>query len=191
MPDILMADGAVWFSVPAILGTLFFAIRMVGLLAGGGDGGLDIDIDVDVDLDHGDPTEAFKLLSVQSVAAFLMGFGWGGIAGLRGFGWEWVPSMFLGVGVGVAMVWLLTMLLSAMFQMQSSGNVSAESAIGSVGTVYAAIPARGEGRGQVQMVVQGRLRTFTAISDGEPFASQVRVRVVRVNPDRSLVVEAE
>lgn len=183
MPEALVADGAGWFTVPAIVGTLFFCVRLVLLLVAG-DGGLDLDID---DLD-GDPTEAFKILSIQSVTAFMMGFGWGGIAGLRAFGWEWVHSLLLGVAFGAFMVWLLVLLLKGVYDLQSSGNVRLESAVGSEGTVYANVPENGSGRGQVQIVVNGRQRIYNAVSESEAIPTRSRVRVMRVNEDRTLTV---
>lgn len=185
MPDVLIADGAAWFTVPAVAGTIFFLLRLVMLLVGGDSG---IDVDADADITHTDPTEVFKVLSVQSVAAFMMGFGWGGIAGLRGFGWEWPQSLLTGLVVGAAMVWLLAILLKAVYDLQSSGNIQIADAVGAEGRVYADIPARGEGRGQVQLIVSGRQRMFTAVSDGEAMPSQTRVRVTRVNQDRSVTV---
>lgn len=185
MPEPLIADGALWFSVPAILGTIFFVLRLVFLFAGG-DGGMDADVNVDVD--HTDSTDTFKVLSVQAIAAFLMGFGWGGIAGLRAFEWTWLGSMGFGVVAGAAMVWILGLLLKAVHDLQSSGNVRIERAIGAEGTVYANVPGNNSGRGQVQLVVDGRLRTFSAITEGEALPSQTRVRVVRVNEDRSLTI---
>src|SRR5690606_2986536 len=68
----LLAHDTIWFTAPALLGTAVFAIKLLFMLVGAGG-----DIDIDIDLDHGDPTDAFKVLSIQSVAAFLMGFGWG------------------------------------------------------------------------------------------------------------------
>jgi membrane protein implicated in regulation of membrane protease activity len=183
MPEALIADGAGWFTVPAVVGTVFFTLRLL-LMMIVGDGGLDVDID---DLD-GDPGDAFKVLSIQSIAAFMMGFGWGGLAGLRAFGWEWLHSLLLGIAFGMAMVWILALLLKGIHDLQSDGNVRLESAIGSEGHVYANIPASGTGRGQVQLVVNGRLRTYNAISEGEAIASQTRIRVTRVNEDRTLTV---
>ncbi len=183
MPDALMNDGAVWFTVPAVIGTIFFLLRL-GFMLIGGEGAIS-----EVELDSsGDPTESFKLLSIQGVAAFLMGAGWGGIAALRAFGWEWMPSMFFGVATGFGMMWLLILLLKAVHDLQSSGNITAENAVGTEGTVYANIPEQRAGRGQVQVVINGRQRIYTAISDAESIPSQARVRVTRVNEDRSLTV---
>lgn len=183
MPEVLVANGAGWFTVTAAVGTIFFAARLVLMLVAG-DGGLDIDVD-DV---HADPGDAFKVLSVQSIAAFLMGFGWAGLAGLNGFGWEWTSSMLFGVLCGAGMVWLLGILLKGVHDLQSSGNINMNRAIGVEGQVYASVPANGEGRGQVQIVVDGRQRIYNAVSEGEALASQTRVRVIRVNEDRTLTV---
>lgn len=183
MPDVLVADGAAWFTIPAVVGTIFFLLRVVFLFVGGDAG------DLDVDLDHGDPTEAFKILSVQSIAAFMMGFGWGGIAGLRAFGWEWMPSMLIGLAIGGAMVWVLALLLKIVHDLQASGNVRLEHAVGAEGTAYTSIPAGGAGRGQVQVIVDGRQRIYSAVAQGEAIASQARVRVLKVNEDRTLIVD--
>jgi membrane protein implicated in regulation of membrane protease activity len=184
MPEALVADGAGWFTVPAVVGTVFFAARLVLMLIVG-----DTGLDVDVDAEHGDPGEAFKVLSIQSIAAFMMGFGWGGLAGMHAFGWEWLHSLLLGVGFGAAMVWVLALLLKGVHDLQSDGNVRLEAAIGTEGHVYANIPAGGSGRGQVQIVVNGRQRICNAVSSGDAIASQTRTRVVRVNEDRTLTVD--
>ena len=78
MFDALFGDNAAWFGLPAVLGTIFFLIRFGFLLIGGDSGGVDADLDLDLDLDvdmdtdagHGDPGEAMKVLSVQSIATF-------------------------------------------------------------------------------------------------------------------------
>ncbi|MHC4102831.1 MAG: hypothetical protein ACYSW1_18345 [Planctomycetota bacterium] len=87
----LFDQEALLFTVPALLGTAVFLIRLGLMTIVGLDHDVDVphDVDIphdvavdmqgDVDLGHdvesGDSTEAFKLLSIQSVAAFLMGFG--------------------------------------------------------------------------------------------------------------------
>src|SRR5690606_22138568 len=123
-------DGpALWFTIPAFVGSAFFLLRMLLMLVGGvmdvdldGDGDVDL---TDVDVEHGDSTEAFKSLSVQSMLAFAMGFGWAGLGALKGSGVESIALVLLiAAAGGVAMVWLLTLLLKAMADLQSSGNIS-------------------------------------------------------------------
>ena len=48
--DSLFSDGGIWFSIPAIIGTLYFFVQifMGGI---GGDAGLDVDLDFDGEID--------------------------------------------------------------------------------------------------------------------------------------------
>lgn len=188
MIEIFFTGHALWFTIPALIGTGIFLLRILLMMLGGA--GLDIHHDVDIHPGdaHADPGDAFKLLSVQSVSAFLMGFGWGGIGGLKGSGFSELTSIALGVVAGGAMVWLVGMLLRAAWSLQSSGNVRIENTVGADGTVYVSIPEYGKGRGQVNVVVDDRQRTYDAISGGPALASQTRVKVIGVNDDNTLTV---
>ena len=101
MLDTMFSREALLFTVPALAGAAVFVIKM-GLMALGGFADIDADADVDVDVDlgdaveSGDSTEAFNLLSIQSIAAFFMGFGWGGLGGLIGLDWSFAGSLALG-----------------------------------------------------------------------------------------------
>ena len=113
--DLLFGQGAVWFGVPALVGTFFFMLRLIMMFMGGDtdmDADVDIDLDVDMDLDAdvdlGDSTHAFEVLSFQTIASFLMGFGWAGLAAFRGEDWGFGLSVFLGIAAGSGMVWLMT-----------------------------------------------------------------------------------
>ncbi len=189
----LFQQEALFFTVPAVLGTTVFLIRL-GLMAIGGfaDGVDGVDVDADVDLgaevEGGDSTHAFELLSVQSIAAFLMGFGWGGVGGLLGFDWSFPMSMLTGAAFGVGLVWLLGLLMKAMYDLQSSGNIRIKDAVGAQGRVYTNVPAKGDGRGQVRVVVNQRARIYNAVSDGDAIVTNSDVRIVRVNEDHTLTV---
>ena len=108
--DLFFGHGAAWFSVPAFLGTFFFLLRL-GLMFVGGDTDVDTDVDADIDIDgdfdasDSDSTSAFKVLSIQTIATFMMGFGWGGLGGFKGAGW--------GVGILGAISILFGILLLA------------------------------------------------------------------------------
>lgn len=186
MLDLLFTDHAAWFGVPAVVGTFFFVLRMVMMFVGG-----DLHGDLDaagVDLHHGDPAEAFKVLSLQSIAAFLMGFGWGGLAGLHGADWSWQASTLLAFGCGVGMLWLLGMMFRAIFSLQASGNVAIEDTVGVEADVYVTVPGERSGRGQVQVVVDNRQRTYNAITEGQTLPTRSRVRITRVNDDHTVTV---
>ncbi|MHC5016068.1 MAG: hypothetical protein ACYTGM_16430 [Planctomycetota bacterium] len=182
----LFDQEALLFTVPALLGTAVFLIRLGLMTIVGLDHDVDVphDVDIphdvavdmqgDVDLGHdvesGDSTEAFKLLSI--------------------FEWSFPMSLLLGVGFGLVLVWLLGILMKAMYDLQSSGNVRVEDAVGAEGQVYANVPASAGGRGQVRVVISDRARIYNAVSDGDAIKTGSRVRVVRVNEDRTLTVTA-
>ena len=55
--------------------------------------------------------------------------------------------------------------------------------------MYVTVPSDGK-RGQVRLVIDGRLRTFNAVSEEDVIKTKRRVRVVRVNRDNTLTVRA-
>lgn len=200
--ELFFGNNAAWFSVPAFIGTVFFTLRL-GLMLLGGDGHGDADLHVDTDFGHvdadlghvdadlgheGHSGSAFQVLSVQSVAAFMMGFGWGGLGGLKGAGWDPTTSLAFGVALGAGMVWLLAKLFEAVYRLQSSGNIRIDAALGTEGSVYVAIPPHREGRGRVRLVIGNRERFYNAVTDDDTIASKVRVRVTSVNDDNTITV---
>ena len=207
MMDLLFGDNMGWFTAPAIIGSLFFLLRLTLMLVGGhlGDADAHADVDVHADVgdvggghagdaidqaDHPDSGDAFKLLSVQAIAAFLMGFGWGGLGAYRGTDWGWPVAVIVAIVCGVGMVWILSLLLKAVYDLQSSGNISINSAVGHDGSVYVTVPASGKGRGRVRVVIGNRQRVYNAITEGEELTRNSQVRVVRVNEDNTLTVAA-
>ena len=86
------------------------------------------------------------------------------------------------------MTWILATLLRWMYSLESTGNVSIQMALGVEGEVYANLPARGEGHGQVRIVVDSRQRIYNAVSDGDAIPTGSRIRVTEVNSDRTLTV---
>lgn len=201
MQELMMGPVAIWFGVPALVGTAFFTLRLIATLVGGADGDAGIDMDVDVadadavgesggDVD--DSSEAFKILSVQTIATFLMGFGWGGLGAFRGGGWPLPISFAFALACGVGMVWLLGKLLRFVYGLQSSGTVPLYQALESEGTVYTLIPAANAGAGQVRVVIGDRERYYNAVTDGRALERDTRIRVVEINDadNRVKVVEA-
>jgi len=187
MLEQFFTDDAVWFGVPALLGTALFVIRIAFMLVAG-----DADLDfgdtgdgLDVSDDSGD---AFSILSIQSLSAFAMGFGWGGLGGLNGAGWSQPVSLAVGFGCGAGLVWLLALLLKGIHDLQSSGTITSDAALGSTGEVYITVPGHSDGSGQVRVVIGDRQRIYPAVTQGEALPTKTRVRVLSVNDDRSLTV---
>lgn len=195
--EFLLADGAAWFTVPAVMGTIFLVAQMILGQLGGHDGGLDgLDADFDADVGghdttghHGGhdtdaPGHEFRMLSLQSIAAFATGGGWIGLGAYHALDLSFTASALIALGAGAAMAWVFVALLRQMLKLQSSGNVAIGDTVGHAGTVYVQVPPAGTGSGRVVVSVQGRNREFNAVQRGGEFIpSRAGVRVVDV--DRS------
>ncbi len=210
MQELILGPVAIWFGVPALVGTAFFTLRTAMMLVGGvdADTGFDVDVDVDFDVDMdvdvgdvdaagetggdpGDSTQAFQVLSIQAIAAFVMGFGWGGLGALNGLGWPLPGSIAFAVLCGSGMVWLLGKLLRFVYGLQSSGTVPMYQALETEGTVYAQIPAGAAGMGRVRVVIGDRARYYKAITDGDALPRDAKIRVVEINDQENSVKVVE
>src|SRR5690606_31659644 len=145
-----------------------FLLRLGAVLAFGGDAdGVSLDDAADaLDSDH-----AFHFFSLQAMLAFIMGFGWAGLAGRLEWGLGPVLGIAAGLGGGVAMTLLEVVLAYQIRKLQSSGNYDVRTAVGKTGRCYLTIPPHGQGTGQVQVVVSGRQKILTAASSGPGIAA--------------------
>jgi membrane protein implicated in regulation of membrane protease activity len=181
MPESL--DTAYW--ILAISGSLVFLAKTV-LLVLGADGQGDATEVPGPDGGHHGADAAFTLLSVQSLATLAMGTGWMGLLGLRTFELSAAASLVLALAFGLLLVVFFGRLMRGARRLESSGTLDLRTAIGVTGTVYSAIPEKG--RGQVQVVVQGRLVTVDAVSLGPALRSGARIRVEGVDSGGLLIV---
>mgnify|MGYP003127908909 FL=1 len=189
MMDMLFGDNAVWFTAPALLGTGFLLIQLVlGEL--GGDGALDVDLDVDIDGDH--PGAEFGWLSVQSVSAFFLGYGWIGFAAYRFLDLGFTGSAVVGVAAGFGVAWMMIWLLRTFLKLQNNTNVYIQQARGMVGEVYVTVPPGGSGRGEVVLVINNSRHSYSTIQDGEnasePIVTHTRVRVRDVDTASNILI---
>lgn len=186
MLELLFSDGAAWFTIPALLGSAAFTLQLVLSFLGVAGEGLDADLDLP---DHHDGTEStFKILSFQAFTAFAMGFGWAALAGFRTFEWGVIGSIALGVAGGVFMCWLLAIMLKAVHDMQSSGNVPIARCVGHEADVDILVPARREGRGQIRIIIDQAMKHFPAVTEGEELKPGTRVRVTASGQDNAVTV---
>jgi hypothetical protein len=185
----------------AVIGGTLFILRMLTMVIGGMDfgdadvptdfdggfdGALDGDIGLDGEVDHPSTDYSFKFLSLQGLTAFFMIFGLVGLALHRADLWP-IISIAGGTVMGTLTVWLIGLVFTAMMGLQRSGTIQIKNAIGQQGTVYLTIPATGSG--QVEVVVQGSLKIFDAVSEGEnTIPTHSKVKVVGVADNNTLTV---
>ncbi len=177
--------------------TLLFLIRLVMSMFGsdaGGSGDFDLSIPGDVDVGgdvahHADSTSAFQFFSVLSITAFFMGAGWMGLAARSEWELSGPVSALLAIGFGVCMMLLASGLSYGVRRLSSERKYDAKSCIGVMGSVYARIPPKGQGRGQVTVNIHGAKRTVSASSTGPELAAFTNIRIVAVEQDGSVLVE--
>ncbi|MFI4893032.1 MAG: hypothetical protein ACIAQ0_06290 [Phycisphaerales bacterium JB058] len=193
MLDNLFENGGVWFTIPAIIGTVYFLFQIfLGGLGGDLDLGIDADLDFDSGLGGGDaPGVEVGVLSLQTLSAFFMASGWSGFAALRLLGMDMTGAVLVAVVAGVAFSWMLVWLMRKMLLLQNSGNVRIGQTVGLAGDVYIQVPPAGQGTGRVKLVLGTRQREFNAVQSGtEPIATSTRIRVVQADPTtNTLTVE--
>lgn len=164
------------------LGILLFQIVLT--LVGVGHNG-------DADLSgHGDHDSGMGFLTVRTVTAFFVGFGWTGAIMLNK-GYSVLAAIGAGAATGTAFLLATWFLISNLLRLQSSGgNVDYNNAIGAVGTVYTTIPAAETGGGQLELTIQGRLMMAEAYTKaGWNLKPNSKAKVIAVIGRSTLLVE--
>jgi len=174
------------YLIMALVGTVFFTLRLLLALFFGGDG------DVDGDLaDVGDGDGAFSMFSLLSILAFFMGAGWMGLTCRIDWGLSSIGSAAAATGFGLVLMLLASGLMAFARSLNQTVSYDLNTAVGHTASVYMSIPERGEGRGQIKVTVSGRLKTIDAISTGPPIPEFKSVKVVSVRDDGTYVVEPD
>jgi membrane protein implicated in regulation of membrane protease activity len=159
---------------------------------GGGlsDDGLDSALDgggAELTGDHAETDTSFNLLSLQGLTSFFMMFGLVGLALLKA-GLPVGLTVIGGMVAGLVTVAVTGLIFTQMKRLQTDGTVNIENTIGREGNVYLGIPKNGTG--QVQIIVQGSLKIFDAVSKNKTMiATGEKVQVVGVASGNTLVVE--
>lgn len=163
--------------------TLVFIIQSI-LTFIGADADADFDTDVDMSMDGA------SLYTFRNFVNFLLGFGWSAIL-LQASIHSWPLLIMISIVIGVALVAAVMYLFKWLNSMQQSGNINLEkSAAGREGTVYLTIPAARSGKGKVQISINGAIREYDAVYEGESaLKTGASIRVVDVLDSNTVIVE--
>ena len=119
--------------------------------------------DVDgLDLDFLDVGDAFSFNSL--VAMVCIGAWTGYMAHYMTPMKEW-QVLATAIAAGAVAYVASIFVLRKMKGLESSGTIRLENAIGKTGTVYLSVPGNRSGKGQIQVVVQGRLMILDAMTE--------------------------
>ena len=120
--------------------------------------------------------------------AFLVVFGWVGVAMDSAGVQFWLTLPVAAVG-GFLMMLLLAVLMRAAMKLRENGTADNRNAIGVSGKVYLTIPAQRQGAGKVHLLLQGTLVEREAVTDGaEAIPTGSEVVVIGLSGQTDLVV---
>jgi len=143
----------------ALPSTLIFLFLLIMSLVGGDADGDGFDADGD-GFDDG-----MHIFSIRSIISFLMFYGWSGLATIERGGVAWWGVSLISLLIGTVMMLFTAWLFFTLIKLQESGTMKISNALGQQGEVYLTIPAKKQGEGKVQIIVQGSLRTLDAMTE--------------------------
>jgi len=168
----------------ALFASLFQILMFLGAMFGSGH-----DFDHDAAHDGADGAAGAQLLSLRTLVAGAVGFGWAGVMALEN---EISPPVAIGLALvcGVLFMLMVFGVMRLLFSMRADGTLDYRNAVGLTGKVYVTIPAQRSGAGQVEIMLQGRLIMAAAQTDAAlPLRPQSTVRVNAAQSDNTLIVE--
>ena len=171
------------YLIMALVGTTFFVIRLAIALFFGGDG------DMDGDLADTGGDGAFNMFSILSILAFFMGAGWMGLTCRIDWDLNSMVSAAAATGFGFVLMMMASGLMAFARKLNRTVDYDPATAVGRTANVYMSIPAKGEGKGKIQVSVSGRLKTMDAASTGPRLPEFSSVRVVSLRDDGTFIVE--
>ena len=162
----------------AIFSTLIFTIKLILFTITGGDGtevSADFTSEIDTDI-------SFNFLSVQSVLAFFMGFGWMGYAGLNQFKFSNWTAFGVAMAVGLAFLFGTAFLMFGIRKLEKNVKKDNTTALNKTGKAYTAFAPKGQG--QIEIEVNEQLSVVDAVNNtDEDIKSFDRIKVVNVDND--------
>ena len=172
--------------------TLIFIIQTVMTFLGADADSTDFDMDVDTSMDGSDLSNidsGANLYTFRNFVNFFLGFGWTAII-LQPSVKSTAVLVIIAVLVGIALVALVMYMFKWLYSMQQSGNINVyKSAVGCQGKCYLRIPGERGGEGKFQITIQGAVREYNAVTDGDEIKTGTSVKVLEAIDGNTLLVE--
>ncbi len=196
------------FACIAIPSTLILLIQTILMFIGIGDdsdvdgiGEAEIADDIETDVTDGVfgdgdidelPDDAgmdgLRLFTFRGIIAFLVIFGWVGLAMSSG-GIALYITLPVAVVCGLCMMFFIAVLIRAVMKLRGDGNIDNRNAVGSSGVVHLTIPASRGGIGKIHLMLQGAYVERDAVTDDEnPLPTGSEVIVIGVSGQTTLIV---
>jgi hypothetical protein len=170
------------FTGVGIISSLVLTLQMLLVMIGGG---LDMPDAEIAETGEGGATGVF---SIRTIGAFFTGFGWAGAAMLDA-GYGTGAATFVATISGSIFLAIVIYLMAYLHSLRQEGTLNYKNAVGQVGSIYLPIPPNRKGIGQVEVMVQGRLRIVKAVTDNDKkIANRIAVRVTETVDEQTILV---
>ena len=165
---------------------------------------IDTELDADIDTDGGDgifgsgeveadadPTglDSLRFFTVRGIIAFFVVFGWTGFM-LDGMNVSLYVTIPVAILSGLAMMYLLALLMKWVMKLRNNGNTDNRNALGTSGKVYLTVPPNRSGEGKVNVLLQGSYVEREAVTDeDEAIPTGAEIVVIGVSGQTALIVK--
>lgn len=160
----------------ALIASTLFVVQFVLTLLGMDHTDIDVDFDGSDTMDLGN---GMNIFTMKNLVNFIMGFGWAGVC-LK----DSISSPFLliviSVIVGMAFVAMFVFIYAKTRKLEKNGAFDIKDCQDRTCQVYLRIPAGGEGKGKVQISLNGAVQELDAITDEDAIPSGTTVKIVEV-----------
>lgn len=167
----------------ALISSLVFTIQTIMLFVG---------FDTDADFSGGDvafDVDGLALVSVKTVACFLLGFGWSGVILAPLFENAWVVAL-ISLGIGALFMFGAWILLKQVLTLSQDNTLHADKIVGYTADVYLRIPADADKSGKIMVSYEGSLHELQAFNAGaEEIPTGAKVHIVEAIDDATVRVE--
>lgn len=161
-----------WFA------TILFVIKLIIFsIFGGGDAEVSADFNTETDTDS-----SFSFISLQTILAFLMGFGWMGYAALNTYKMGQLSAFGSAFGVGLIFLLATGYLMSMVRKLEKTVKKDKSTAVDKIGKAYTDFAPKGQGR--IEIEINGQLTVAEATNDTEEeIKAFAAVKVVKIEND--------
>ena len=167
----------------ALISSLVFTIQTIMLFVG---------FDTDADFSGGDvafDVDGLALVSVKTVACFLLGFGWSGVILAPLFENAWVVAL-ISLGIGALFMFGAWILLKQVLTLSQDNTFHAYKIVVYTADVYLRIPADADKSGKIMVSYEGSLHELQAFNAGaEEIPTGAKVHIVEAIDDATVRVE--
>lgn len=160
----------------AIVASLIFLVQFILVMCGLDHSDMDVDFDGSDTMDLGN---GINLFSIKNIVNFFLGFGWAGVC-LRSCIENDVLLVVLSLAVGCLFVAMFVLLYKQTRKLEKNGAFSISDCLNKTASVYIRIPAGCQGKGKIQISVDGSVHEIDALTDEDEISSGMKVKVVEI-----------